>query len=55
MSPLEPVTFLMELKITVLVGMFIPIAKVSVANRTLIKPSENSNYTISFARGRRSP
>jgi hypothetical protein len=45
----------MELKITVLVGMFIPIAKVYVAKRTFIKPSENSNYTIYFARGRRSP
>lgn len=40
---------------TVLVGILIPMAKVSVANRTLINPSEKSSSTISLAIGRRSP
>jgi hypothetical protein len=53
--PSEPVTFLIELKMTVFVGMLIPIAKVYVANKTLIRPSENSNSTISFAKGSKSP
>jgi len=35
--------------------MFIPIANVYVANKTLIKPYENNNSTISFAKGSKSP
>lgn len=54
-NPPEPVTFFIELKITVLVGMLIPIANVSVANRTLIRPSEKSSSTIYLAKGSRSP
>lgn len=36
---------------TVLVGILIPIANVSVANKTLINPSENNISTISLAIG----
>lgn len=36
--PCEPVTFLIELNMTVFVGMLIPMAKVSVANKTLMSP-----------------
>jgi hypothetical protein len=43
------------LKITVLVGILIPIAKVSVAKRTLINPYEKSNSTIYLASGSKSP
>lgn len=53
--PSDPVTFFIELKITVFVGMLIPIANVYVANNTLINPSENSNSTISLANGNKSP
>jgi len=40
---------------TVLAGIFTPIAKVSVANKTLTNPSEYKISTISFAKGSKSP
>jgi hypothetical protein len=45
----------MELNITVFVGIFIPIANVYVAKRTLISPYEKSSSTIYLAKGKRSP
>jgi hypothetical protein len=46
-----PSYFLALVNITVLAGMFNPIANVSVANNTLIRPSPNNISIVSFKIG----
>ena len=50
-----PSNFWVDVKSTVLAGMFSPMAKVSVAKRALSKPSPKRISIVSFRMGRRPP